>query len=60
MLREVHQPQDIWSGAAEFKSDKMEIPDLLYNLTEGLKKVQNTARKHLRMAQECQKKMYGV
>lgn len=38
----------------------MEIPDFLYNLTKGLKKVQNTAREHLRMAQECQKKMYGV
>lgn len=58
--REVHKPQDIWSGAAKLKFHWMEMPDFLYNLTEGLKEVQNTAREHLRMAQECQKKTYNV
>lgn len=58
--REVHQPQDIWSGTAELKSDRVEAPDFLYNLTEGLKEAQNTAREHLRVAQECQKKTYDV
>lgn len=56
--REVHQPQDIWSGTAELKPDWVEAPNFLYNLTEALKEAQNTAREHLRMAQEHQKKTY--
>lgn len=58
--REVHQPQDIQSGAAALKSDRMEVADFLYNLEEGLKETQNTAREHLRTAQERQRKTYDV
>lgn len=58
--REVHQPQDIQCGTAELKSDRMETADFLYNLEEGLKEAQDTAREHLRIAQERQKKTYNV
>lgn len=44
--REVHQPQDIQFGAAELRSDRMEVADFLYSLEEGQKEAQNTAGKH--------------
>lgn len=58
--REVSQPQDIWSGSAELKSDRADVPDFLHSLTEGLREAQNTAREHLRVAQECQKRTHDV
>lgn len=58
--KEVHQPQDIQSGAAELKSDRMEVADFLHNLEKGLEEAQSTAREHLHTAQERQKKVYDV
>ncbi|KAJ8354260.1 hypothetical protein SKAU_G00218270 [Synaphobranchus kaupii] len=45
--REVHQPQDIWSGTVELKANRMEAPEFLYDLEEGLKEAHNVAREQL-------------
>lgn len=60
LRREVHQPQDVWSGTAELRSGRAEAPEFLYNLTEGLKEAQSTAREHHRVAQERHKRTYTV
>ncbi|XP_038154197.1 uncharacterized protein LOC119791901 [Cyprinodon tularosa] len=58
--REVHQPHDIWSGAAEFRRDRCAVPEFLSELEQGLKEAQETAREHLKAAQERQKRTYDV
>ncbi|XP_063040269.1 uncharacterized protein LOC134435312 [Engraulis encrasicolus] len=58
--RDVHQPHDIQSGTAEFKSDRMGVADFLFHLKEDLEEAHQTARKHLRTAQERQKRTYDV
>lgn len=42
--REVHQPQDIQSGAAELKSEWMDVADFLYKLKEELVGAHNPAK----------------
>jgi len=56
--REVYQPQDLWSGIAEQRSDSLGVPDFLYSLKKGLREAHGSARKHLRTAQQHQKKKY--
>ncbi|ROI47877.1 hypothetical protein DPX16_16300 [Anabarilius grahami] len=49
---------DLWSGIAEQRTDSLAVPDFLYNLEKGLKESHDSAREHLRTAQERQKKTY--
>lgn len=58
--REVHQPQDIWSGVAEQKHGEMEAPDYLHKLEEGLEEAHQIARQHLRTAQHRQKRTHNL
>uniref|UniRef100_A0AAR2LQ50 Gypsy retrotransposon integrase-like protein 1 n=1 Tax=Pygocentrus nattereri TaxID=42514 RepID=A0AAR2LQ50_PYGNA len=53
--REVHQPQDLWTGVAELQDSGLEVPELLYRLEEGMKETHNIARENLRAAQRKQK-----
>lgn len=52
--REVHQPHDIWSGAAELKRDRCEVPEFQSELEQGLKEAQEANIEHLKVAQERQ------
>lgn len=56
----MHQPQDVWSGAAELNGEKSKAAVFLSELEKSWKEAQEIARKHLKAAQERQKRNYNV